>query len=87
MMRILCWWFGCTQERRPADVLYDVEAARCGRCGGCVAYSDLVGDTRHARFVDGAKYWLFRKWYPKKCIVCGNRYRECDWDNEDHIPF
>ena len=50
-MRLRCWWFGCTPDpldHTPPDYL------ECMHCGESVGYGDLVGDTRHHRFMD----WL-----------------------------
>lgn len=77
-----CWWFGC--EPHPQDPA-PPEFLECYRCGGIVDYGDLVGYTRHERAKDWAHYWMFRKWWPKKCFDCGHRWK-CD-ETKDHIPF
>lgn len=58
MYRPICWWFGCAPHYEA--VYYDAyqdawSEPPCKRCGAleCL-YSDLVGDTRHAR----AQAWL-----------------------------
>ena len=92
-MKLLCWWFGCDPEE-PSDVpLYSGDyyypPLKCKRCRDVVPYSDLVGDTRHNRAKQWANYWLFRKWFPKRCLACGNRW-VCDKtiSHEDaDIPF
>lgn len=80
---ILCWWFGCKPDpyctRAPGY-------CPCVRCGIGVTYSDLVGDTKHNRFIENLKYYLFRKWVPPKCEYCGRRFAKCD-DSIDHLPF
>lgn len=45
-------------------------------CGECVPYSDMVGDTRHARFMDYLRrmYWhVIGRWRPTNCPACGGR--------------
>lgn len=78
-----CWWFGCD----PVTVFegYEVDEFRwhCGRCD-CVdvRYSDLVGDTRHRRFVR----WITApaRWLrpTPKCTDCGLSEDRCDC-----VPF
>ena len=52
----LCWWFGCDPDYPLA--VYG-EGVPCKRCECCdVPYGDLVGDTRHRRFVESLKYWV-----------------------------
>ena len=83
MKRLICWWLGCEEHPQdPAPPGY----ADCRRCGRIVDYGDMVGDTRHRRFTEAARYWLFRRWIPVKCGVCGRRWSECPDDN-DHLPF
>jgi len=82
-MKVRCWWFGCEihlQDYSPP------EETICVHCGDLVSYGDMVGDTRHNRFKEWARYWLWRKWFPAKCFACGRRWRICD-ENIDHIPF
>lgn len=83
--RLLCWWFGHVQhDQDPAPP----EQARCCHCDTPIPYSDMVGDTRHARFVDILRtvwWWMFRKWWPKPCSDCGRRFG-CD-ETIDHLPF
>lgn len=83
--RSLCWWFGHVQhEQDPTPP----EQARCYHCDELVPYSDMVGDTRHARFMDGLRtirWWMFRKWWPRPCSDCGRRFK-CD-ESVDHLPF
>lgn len=82
MRNTLCWWFGCEPDPRdPAPPGY----LECRRCGEFVEYSDLVGDTRRARFKRWISYWLFRKWWPRQCPFCRRRF-SCD-ESVDHIPF
>lgn len=82
MVRLRCWWFGC--EPHPQDPS-PPDAVSCVRCAECVSYSDLVGDTRHYRFMQFCSLFSWRRLFPKKCPSCGNRYR-CD-ERVDHIPF
>lgn len=80
--RLRCWWFGCAahiQDSSPLDEL------QCMRCGGVLDYYDLVGDTRHSRFMDFCRQWGWRRLWPKRCTDCGHRFK-CD-DSVDHIPF
>ena len=82
-MNIRCWWFGCDiHSEDPTPVEY----VRCYHCDQPVSYSDMVGDTRHRRVADWCNYWLFRKWWPKRCEDCGRKWRACD-ESIDHIPF
>lgn len=81
-MSLYCWWFGC--ERHPDD-WSPPDASSCFRCGGYVEYSDMVGDTRHHRFMGrlrSIRHFFFRR----KCPDCGRRFRRCD-EGVDHIPF
>lgn len=81
-MSLYCYWFGC--ERHPQDPS-PPDAVSCVRCGGYVEYSDLVGDTRHYRFMErlrAIRFFFFRR----KCPDCGRRYRACD-ETIDHVPF
>lgn len=82
-MKLRCWWFGCKPD--PLDYA-PPEYLECMYCGECVPYSDLVGDTRHRRLMDWLSRWHWRRVFPKKCSVCGERYGHkpwCDWK----IPF
>ena len=72
-MNIKCWWFGC-QPGKSQQIDYNDYVIYCKRCGYEADYSDLVGDTRHNRFKTWFKYWVYRKWFPAKCIDCGKRY-------------
>ena len=81
LKKIRCWWFGC--EAHPQDPA-PPEFLECIRCGEIVDYADQVGYTRHTLVMGWASYWLFRKWWPKKCLDCGRRWK-CD--NSEHIPF
>lgn len=81
-MNIRCWWFGC--ERHPEDYS-DPDTVACVHCGGHVTYSDLVGDTRHYRFMEWLARFNPRRLYPPKCPYCGHRYK-CN-QFVDHIPF
>lgn len=54
-------------------------------CGEYVPYSDMVGDTRRNRAVGAMRYWLWRRWLPRKCFACGAWFGhrgDCDG-----IPF
>lgn len=79
-MGLYCWWFGC--ERHPEDYT-PPDYVCCVRCGENVTYSDLVGDTRHYRFMDLCAKFSPRRLFPPKCPDCGHRYR-CD-DSVDHF--
>jgi hypothetical protein len=80
-MNLHCWWFGC--ERHPQDPS-PIGQAGCMRCEGYIEYSDLVGDTRHNRFMDRLRSICFF-FYRPKCPYCGRRFG-CD-ESVDHIPF
>lgn len=81
-MKLRCWWFGC--ERHPQDPS-PPDAVNCMHCGSYVEYSDLVGDTRHHRFIDRLKS-VRNFFWPRRCVDCGRRWRPCD-ESIDHIPF
>jgi len=83
LARLRCWWFGCEPD---ADDPAPPGQLDCRHCGRNVPYSDLVGDTRHHRFTQAARYWLFRKWIPGKCPYCRRRWRRCE-QSVDHLPF
>lgn len=90
VIRFKCWWFGCDPDYGNAMSYVAEDGCSCHTpCKRCdnhhVDYSDMVGDTRHNRFKDAINYWMFRKWWPKKCSNCGHRFRHND--NIDHIPF
>lgn len=68
MTNVICWYFGCKQDNASKDSEFT-----CGRCGGYVEYSDLVGYTRHRRLMER----LFG-WFPKKCNDCGKRFGNHD---------
>lgn len=86
-MSVFCWWFGCKPGKLSRHYYSDGSGCddyyNCVRCGNEVDYGDLVGDTRHARFVAALKYWLFRRWFPEKCCDCGKRYG----DHKGCLPF
>jgi len=84
VMRLWCWWFGCDAHSQEC-YHRDDDMFQCMRCGDEASYSDMVGDTRHNRFKNAARYWLWRKWWPVKCCDCGHRFG-CD-ESVDHIPF
>ena len=81
-MKIRCWWFGC--DRHPQDFSPPNQVS-CMFCGECISYSDLVGDTRHYRFMNFLSKFSPRRLFPARCPDCGHRYK-CD-DKIDHIPF
>jgi len=83
--RAVCWWFGCKEHPQEQYHRSDFRF-QCMRCGGECSYGDLVGDTRHNRFKHATEYYLFRKWWPRKCHTCGRRWKDCDFD-DDHLPF
>lgn len=74
--RPICWWFGCVPDYESVyfDSLQDMwTEPPCKRCGAhWVAYSDMVGDSRQARFRD----WLTR---------LTNRKQPVDFN--DSVPF
>lgn len=90
-----CWWFGCDPDHGNAMSWYDEDDCGCNTpCKRCdnydVSYADMVGDTRHASFKEWCNYWLFRKWWPVKCKICGRRWRGCENDEahfDSDIPF
>lgn len=85
MKKILCWWFGCKPDfDNQVQVGYVDYATPCKRCGAPdTSYGDMVGDTKHAALCWFLKYWLFRKWWPMKCVQCGKRFG----DHYYCIPF
>lgn len=84
ILKIRCWLFGC--EAHPQEYCHrDDNRFDCIHCGEETSYGDLVGDTRFNRLRDWVNYWLFRKWWPVKCIQCGHRFG-CD-ESVDHLPF
>jgi len=88
----LCWWFGCKPDNENA--VFDTDEYSYGwrtPCMRChitdVDYADLVGDTKYNRFKTWFNYYLYRKWWPEKCVDCGHRYK-CDENiMHDTIPF
>lgn len=78
-MSLHCWWFGC--QKHPQDPA-PVEFVACFRCGECIDYSDLVGDTRHYRAMQMLARFNPRRLWPRKCIDCGRRFK-CD-ETIDH---
>ena len=85
--RLWCWWFGCAPYYEAMD--HGSEAVPCERCGAWdTTYSDRVGDTRHARFVEAVRLTWWRavgRWIPSRCPACGERFK-CKSDC-DGIPF
>jgi hypothetical protein len=86
MKRLKCWWFGCEPDYLAWR--HYMPATPCLRCGAPDCdYADMVGFTRHYRFMrrlEAIRYWLFRRWMPRKCPDCGKRkYKACP----DCIPF
>jgi hypothetical protein len=84
LKRIACWWFGCYPDYEAMQ--HDFECVPCERCGAPdTTYGDRIGDTLHNRTMDWVRYWLWRRWFPEKCYVCGSRFGH----NEgcDGIPF
>lgn len=80
LARVWCWWFGCDPS---GEHHYEEYHQHCGRCGCLdVDYADLIGDTRHRRFVR----WITTpvRWLKRtpKCGVCGLPQDRCDC-----IPF
>ena len=90
VMQAICWWFGCDPDHDKCATWRDEHdfgvTIPCKRCGALdVKYADLVGNTRHNRVKSWLYWWLFRRWFPKKCHDCGKRFGDhCDCDN---IPF
>jgi len=68
-----CWWFGCDPSgEHHYDYGHEEYRQHCGRCGCLdVDYADLIGDTRHRRFVR----WITApvRWLrpTPKCKDCG----------------
>lgn len=85
--RLTCWWFGCIPDYDA--MRHDCEVIPCERCEAPdTSYSDRVGDTRHARFVNSWRWLYWRaigRWLPTKCLACGKRFG-CKPDC-DGIPF
>ena len=84
LTRLYCWWFGCEPDYQAHLYIDGLELTPCARCGAedCT-YNDMVGYTRHARFVEFWRYWLWRKWVPRPCVDCGKR----GGNHDDCIPF
>ena len=78
--RFRCWWFGC--ELHPQDSA-PPEYAECQHCGMLIDYESMAGITRYSAAKDFFSYWLFRKWWPRKCGDCGKRFG----DHSRCIPF
>lgn len=78
--KAVCWWFGCVPDYSKSDN----NAISCKRCHihEC-SYSDIVGDTRHKRFIEFLEAYFVRWWLPKKCTDCGKRYGK----HEKCLPF
>lgn len=80
--KLLCWWFGCEPDYIARA--YNHDATPCTRCGAHdVSYSDMVGDTRHHRFVEALSFW--KRWLPARCGDCHKRFG--DHSKCDDIPF
>ena len=77
LARAICWWFGCDGQYQS-----DSDAMPCRRCGAVeTELSDLVGDTRHARFCERVMFW---RWIvPTKCKCCGKRWGK----HKGCVPF
>lgn len=77
-MNILCWWFGCDPD-------YSAHGAiPCLRCGAHdTSYEDRCGYTPHNRLKGWLYFWLYRRWWPTRCLDCGKRYG----NHYDCIPF
>jgi len=79
-----CWWLGC--EAHPQEYCHrNDDWLTCLHCGREVGYGDLVGDTRHNRAKEWARYWFWRKWWPERCSTCGGRWTHDE--TKDHLPF
>jgi hypothetical protein len=80
LKRLICWWFGCIPDKESH---YDIECdgwmTPCTRCRAtdCL-YSDLVGYTRHYRFVEFCQHWILFGWVPRRCRDCGEYPSKCD---------
>lgn len=86
LKRVTCWWFGCEPDMEAIEHSYHYECVPCSRCGAPdVSYADQVGDTRHHRAKEWARWWLWRRWLPAKCHDCGNRFG--NHDQCDDVPF
>ena len=80
MKRLICWWFGCKPSEHSIydPIRWGGWVTPCERCQAWdCSYSDMVGDTRHRRFVDGLKHWLWYRWRRVDSTIC----------NDDDIPF
>ena len=73
-VKIKCWWFGCIQH--PQDPT-PIEHATCMHCDGEVSYSDMVGYSRHNLAKEWIRYWVFRRWFPKRCEECHETGEKC----------
>lgn len=70
----ICHWFGCVPDYAHAS-RFDPGVVPCKRCGAPdTTYADRVGDTRHRRLMEAARFWCWRRWMPTKCPGCGHRY-------------
>jgi len=79
-MKLRCKWFGCEQHEQDWA---PVEYATCYHCGESLNYEHMAGITRWNDVKDWLSYWLFRKWWPTKCMDCGKRFGHHD----GCIPF
>lgn len=80
MKRLICWWFGCRPSKNSHfDYECDGWMTPCTRCGSAdVDYADMVGETRHRRFIEFCRRWLLFGWVPRRCRDCGEYPSKCD---------
>lgn len=88
---VACWWFGCS----PDFSISTTNNVPCNRCRAHdVCYSDIIGDTKHARLkgwgraglhliatsslVIAIRYRFFSRWLPAPCVCCGERFGHHD---------
>jgi hypothetical protein len=80
MKRLICWWFGCEPDYLAWR--YQMPVTPCTRCGAPDCdYSDMVGFTRHYRFMrffGACRYWLLFGWVPRRCKGCDKYPSKCD---------
>lgn len=93
VIRFRCWWLGCNPDYSHAMPRYDDDndyghsytlTTPCKRCKKPdISYENLCGDSRKRKFEAFVIYWLYRKWWPRKCHDCKKRFG----NHEGCLPF
>lgn len=83
---LICWYFGHKVDSHAFGHDGDCYLWFCHRCGKeDIDFYEAAGPRRYDNTLFFLRYWLFRKWFPAKCMDCGRRYK-CN-DSVEHIPF